>query len=123
MWIAKYTGYITDNLTVSAQYGKQSTDIYTDIGEGFQPDLIAITGGDRAEPAYNGGTPITNNQSVLTTTDPSHNVKGSNYRVDLTYTLGDHTITAGIDNQRTQDLNDGQFIPTNPGYAWEYAQG
>ncbi len=122
MWIAKYTGYLTDNLTLSAQYGKQSTDRYTDIGAAFDPSLIDILGGTEQNPAYNGGTPITNNQNVLTTTDPSHQVKGSNYRVDLTYTLGDHTITAGIDNQRTQDLNDGQFIPTTAGYAWEYAK-
>ncbi len=120
MWIAKYTGYLTDNLTLSAQYGKQSTDIYADIGAGFDPSLIRVLGGTEQNPAYNGGNPIGNNQSILTTTDPSHQVTGANYRIDLTYTLGDHTITAGIDNQRTQDLNDGQFIPTNAGYAWEY---
>ena len=121
MWIAKYTGYITDDLTLSAQYGEQSTDLYTDIGAGFDPSLIAILGNTDQNPAYSGGgAGITNNQTVLTTSDPSHKVKGANYRIDLTYRLGDHTITAGIDNQRTQDLNDGDFIPTDAGYAWEY---
>jgi Outer membrane receptor for ferrienterochelin and colicins len=121
MWIAKYTGYITDDLTLSAQYGEQSTDLYTDIGAGFDPGLITILGGPDQNPAYSGGgAGITNNQTVLTTSDPSHKVKGANYRVDLTYRLGDHSITAGIDNQRTQDLNDGDFIPVNAGYAWEY---
>ena len=121
MWIAKYTGYLTDDLTVSAQYGEQVTDLYSDIGNGFDPNLIAILGATNQNPALSGGGGgITNNQTVLTTTDPSHQTKGANYRLDLTYVLGDHTITAGIDNQRTRDLNDGDFIPTNAGYAWEY---
>ena len=122
MWIAKYTGYITDSLTISAQYGKQKTDLYTALGSDFNAGLINVLSPDQQNPALNGGssTGIGNTQTVLTTTDPSHQTKGANYRFDVTYVLGDHTITAGIDNQRTQDLNDGDYIPTNAGYAWEY---
>jgi outer membrane receptor protein involved in Fe transport len=122
MWIAKYTGYITDNLTISAQYGKQVTDMYSEIAEGFDPTLISVIGGTDQDPALSGGgAGIDNNQIVNTTvTNPAHQTRGANYRFDLTYTLGDHTITAGIDNQRTQDLNDGTYIPTDAGYVWEY---
>lgn len=122
MWIAKYTGYITDNLTVSAQYGKQGTVYYTQLADAFNPGLISVLGGADQDPALSGGGGgITNNQIISTTTsDPRHKVKGANYRFDVTYRLGDHSITAGIDNQRTQDLDDGTYIPTDAGYVWEY---
>ncbi|MBU6246171.1 MAG: TonB-dependent receptor [Xanthomonadaceae bacterium] len=121
MYIAKYTGYLTDNLTVSAQFGKQKTDLYTQLPSDFNADLIAVLSPDQQNPAYSGGgSGIGNTQTILTTTDPSHQTRGTNYRLDVTYVLGDHTLTAGIDNQRTQDLNDGDYIPTNAGYAWEY---
>jgi outer membrane receptor for ferrienterochelin and colicin len=123
VWIAKYTGYITDDLTVTAQYGKQKTDYYTQLPSSFDPDLIAIYGASQENPALSGGGGgITNRQNVYSFTNPNHETKGANYRFDVTYKLGDHTITAGIDNQRTQDLDDGSVIPTNAGYAWSYSK-
>ncbi|TAL82937.1 MAG: TonB-dependent receptor [Rhodanobacter sp.] len=124
MWIAKYTGYLTDSLTLSAQYGKQVTDLYSQLPAGFDPTLISVIGGGEQDPALSGGGGgITNSQIISTTvTNPAHQTKGANYRLDVTYILGDHTITAGIDNQQTQDLNDGDFIPTNAGFVWEYAK-
>lgn len=123
MWIAKYTGYITDDLTISAQYGKQVTDMYTQLPDSFDPTLIAVLGGSAQDPLLNGGVSggITNNQTITDVVDNSaHQLRGANYRIDLTYRLGDHTITAGIDNQRTQDLNDGKKIATNEDFMWEY---
>jgi outer membrane receptor for ferrienterochelin and colicin len=121
MWIAKYTGYITDNLTVTAQYGKQKTELYSELSSSFDPNLLYIYGPDQQNPDLGGGGGgIANTQAVDTTNDPAHEDKGSNYRFDVSYVLGNHTITAGIDNQRTQDLNDGQYIPTNGNYSWEY---
>lgn len=120
MWIAKYTSYITDNLTLTAQYGKQKTDLYSMPGGSIDTSIIPIAGADSQNPNYNGGVPITNSQLTGYIDNPAHQTKAANYRIDLTYVLGDHTITAGIDNQRTQDLNDGQYVPA--GYNWEYGQ-
>ena len=120
MWIAKYTSYITDNLTLSAQFGKQKTDLFTSAGGSIDTSIIPISDADGENPAYwVGGSPITNSQASGYISNPAHQTKGTNYRVDLTYALGDHTITAGIDNQRTQDLNDGDYIPA--GYNWAYS--
>ncbi|UGB37948.1 TonB-dependent receptor [Frateuria soli] len=121
MWIAKYTGYITDDLVISAQYGEQKTDLYTELSD-FDPSLIYIAGATRQNPAYAPTGGIRNTQTVATSIDPAHQTKGTNYRFDVTYTLGDHTITAGIDNQRTQDLNDGTYIPADAGYLWQYGK-
>jgi len=123
MWIAKYTGYITDNLTVTAQYGKQKTDLYSELPSSFNPDLAPIYGASQENPALSGGGGgITNTQTVYSATDPGHQTRGANYRVDVTWKLGDHTLTAGIDNQRTQDLDDGSYNPTTAGFAWAYAR-
>lgn len=121
MWVAKYTSYITDSLTLTAQYGKQDTKLFTDPGSA-DPNLIAVLNPADQNPAFTSGSPngITNAQNLLTVADPKHESKATNYRVDLTYVLGDHTISAGIDNQNTQDLNDGESIYANAGYAYSY---
>ncbi|MDF3983708.1 TonB-dependent receptor [Luteibacter sp. PPL201] len=121
MWIAKYTSYITDSLTLTAQYGKQDTKLFTRTGT-TDPNLIPILGAESQNPAYTAGFPqgITNAQNLTVVPDPKHESKVSNYRVDLSYVLGDHTISAGIDNQNTQDLNDGQSVYNNFGYEWSY---
>ncbi|MEX1829714.1 TonB-dependent receptor [Luteibacter sp. CQ10] len=123
MWIAKYTGYITDDFTVSAQYGKQVTDIYRDPYNPYA-DITPLISSDagKQNPALNGGRPITNQNTIIHVADPSHQTRGANYRIDLTYKLGDHTITAGIDNQRTQDLNDSSLMAPTSGYAWDYGR-
>jgi len=100
MWIAKYTTYITDNLTLTAQYGKQKTDLYSEPGGSIDPSIIPISGVDSRNPNYNGGAAITNSQLTGYIDNQAHQTKAANYRIDLTYVLGDHTITAGIDNQR-----------------------
>ncbi|MGE7139366.1 TonB-dependent receptor [Luteibacter sp. NPDC031894] len=121
MWLAKYTSYLTDTLTLTAQYGKQKTAFYTQPAA-TDPDLIYITGAGNQDPALNGGVAggIANAQNLRDIDDPRHESKGSNYRVDLAWTLGDHTLTFGIDNQTTQDNNDGTFIYGNNGYSWSY---
>ena len=120
MWIAKYTGYITDSLTVTAQYGKQITDYYQQLPASYDPNLTYLVTPENQNPALNGGQQITNTQTIYSSDDPRHQARGANYRFDVSYVLGDHTITAGIDNQRTQDLRDTAIVQGNAGYAWEY---
>jgi outer membrane receptor protein involved in Fe transport len=121
MWIAKYTSYITDSLTLTAQYGKQDTKLFTQTGT-TDPNLIPILGARNQDPALTPGFPqgITNAQNLGVITDPEHESKVSNYRVDLSYVLGDHTISVGIDNQNSRDLNDGEKVYNNTGYEWSY---
>ncbi|HEY4144990.1 TonB-dependent receptor [Pinirhizobacter sp.] len=122
MWIAKYTGYLTDDLTLTAQFGKQVTDYYEQLGDSYNPDLIYISSPVNQDPALNGGRPggIRNAQTVIQANDPKHQTRGANYRIDLTYKLGDHSIAAGIDNQRTQDLDDGATMAGNAGFMYRY---
>jgi outer membrane receptor for ferrienterochelin and colicin len=120
IYSAKYTGYITDNLTVSAMYGKMKTTNYDQPG-GYDPSLTYVDGITNQNPALNGGVPRGNTQTVSSLTDPGRSNKTSNYRLDVTYKLGDHTISVGIDNQTAKAIDQGS-VTSGPGYAWAYGQ-
>ena len=118
MWSAKFTSYITDKLTLTALYGSMTTRSYSE-SPAYDPSLTYISGYTNQNPALNGGTPITNNQNVSEITNPGMNFVSTNLRVALTYVLGDHTITAGIDNLRTA-ARDQDELTSGPGYQWGY---
>lgn len=119
LWVAKYTGYITDNLTVSAMYGKMSSKNYDQPTE-YDPGLIRVDNPTRQNPALNGGRPIQNNQ-VGDISSPGRGNKSTNFRFDVAYVLGDHTISVGIDNVRSRVEDFGTQSP-GPGYVWSYGK-
>ena len=99
--IAKYTGYITDNLTVSLGGGKVS-DLVGDIKGSRTASLqcIAVYDVDL--------TPLGCwNENALTGRDPfapddrDERVAG---RFDVEYKLGDHTIRGGVDYQNFESV-------------------
>jgi len=114
----KYTGYLTDDLTVSALYGKMRTK-NQDVPGSYDPSLTYVTGITNQNPALNGGKPIGNNQTVFRLYDPDRANRTSNLRLDLTWTLGNHTLAAGIDNQNAQAIDQGRQT-SGPGYYWTY---
>ncbi|MDR6937834.1 TonB-dependent receptor [Luteibacter sp. 3190] len=119
VYSAKFTSYITDDLTLTALYGKMKGTYYTaPAGETALPSILGST---FQNPAYTGGSPITNANPSAQVADPRHKSTNTNLRIDLSYRAGDHTITAGIDNQKVLDKNDG-ITTSGPGYAWEYDQ-
>ncbi|SDG03517.1 TonB-dependent receptor plug domain-containing protein [Dyella sp. 333MFSha] len=115
--IAKYTSYITDDLTLTAMYGKQKMTYFSQT-PGYDPSLEYISGSEFENPAITGGNSIVNSQTVLTANDPNHRATSSNLRVDLAWKIGDHTITGGIDNLNSHDVDDGET-----GSAWIYGYG
>ncbi|MEW9623823.1 TonB-dependent receptor [Rhodanobacter geophilus] len=118
LWLAKFTSYITDKLTLTAMYGSMKTRSYSE-NPAYDPGETYIGGYTYQNPALNGGNPITNNQTVTEITNPGQNFVTTNLRVALTYSLGDHTITAGIDNLRTA-ARDQDELTSGPGYQWIY---
>ncbi|HEX7915151.1 MAG TPA: TonB-dependent receptor [Rudaea sp.] len=115
LYVAKYTGYLTDSLTLSAQYGQFKMDNYRDprnlpgadcpwvldgrtVGNGATGDLVP-------EGCYN--------QNNITISDP----KGENPydkrragRLDLEWKLGSHTLRGGFDGEK--------FTSTDLGYTY-----
>ncbi|WP_429198167.1 TonB-dependent receptor plug domain-containing protein [Luteibacter sp. W1I16] len=117
VYVAKFTSYITDDITLTALYGKQKMTYYSET-PGYDPSLTYISGSEFQNPDITGGNSIVNSQTVLTAADPTHRAMSNNLRLDLSWKLGDHTITAGIDNQNSHDMNDGET-----GTAWIYGFG
>ena len=119
LYTAKYTGYITDNLTITALYGKQKLNQYDQPG-GYDGSLTYVGDASNQNPALNGGVPRGNGQNVTTLYNPGRSSKTSNTRVDIAYKLGDHTLSAGIDNQVTRAIDQGSQASGPDGYYWDY---
>ena len=120
LWQAKFTSYITDKLTLTAQYGRMKTRDYNE-NPAYDASEPYIGNYTLENPALNGGTPITNSQTVQEINNPGQNFVSTNLRIALTYTLGDHTLTAGIDNLRTAATDQDELTSGPDGYQWIYA--
>lgn len=116
MLSAKFTSYITDDLTFTALYGKMKTFNYN-IPVDYDPSATYISGATYQNPAYNGGVPNNGIQTTSSLFNPHYST--SNLRVSLSYVLGSHTITAGIDNLVSSAYDQGNNS-SGPGYTWNY---
>jgi len=115
--VAKYTSYITDDVTLDAMYGKMKGTYWSNTpGESNDP---AILNTQYQNPAYCPSQSCSNSQLYTDISNPDHKSEETNLRLNLTWKLGDHTLMAGIDNQTSKDIDDGS-IPTGPGYYWQY---
>jgi hypothetical protein len=111
-YIAKYTGYLTDNFTLSAQYGTLR------IATGDRTP--ALLGAENCPRAYDSrDNPLVveyigcwNDPSgtfVRDITQPYDRDTRDAWRVDLEWRLGDHLIRAGYDKEEFQSRRAGQF--------------
>lgn len=111
LYIGKYTGYLTDNLTLTALYGRQSQDHIANPW-GYDPSVVYVDD-SRSIP-----NPIRFG-NYLQIPDPSAYDKTKGGRLDLEWRIGSHTARFGYDRI---DLEVRQGTATSgPGYAWRYA--
>lgn len=118
--IGKFTSYITDELTFSATYGVNKAIDFSQ-NPGVDPSLPYLSGAQLQNPAITGGSTIGNGNTVLTATPADAKYSSRGLRLDLEYKLGDHMLSAGIDNINSSASNEGLNI-TGPGYAWIYGK-
>ncbi|HEX7339445.1 MAG TPA: TonB-dependent receptor [Rhodanobacteraceae bacterium] len=121
IYTAKFTSYITDNLTLSALYGKMKGTYFSQT-PGYDPTVPYTYNADKENPAITHGALLHSSQTIDTLANPKHSSTNTNLRVDLSYRLGNHTLSVGIDNQNVGDFYDG-VNTSGPDYAWEYMQG
>ncbi|MGV6483892.1 TonB-dependent Receptor Plug Domain protein [compost metagenome] len=118
--IFKYTGYLNDALTFSAVWGRTRNGNLE-----FNPSDSAnpfISGAGNQDPSLNGGSPVRNDQADLYTKASDAGNRTQGLRMDLQYRIGNHELTAGIDNMAYWAHNEGQSM-TGPGHAWIYSRG
>ncbi|MEI7035292.1 TonB-dependent receptor [Fulvimonas yonginensis] len=98
LYIGKYTGYLTDDLTVTALYGKTHTT-HSDValGSSGAPCPLVIDARN-VDPSQQYATCWTATQVLA----PGAKDDTKGWRLDVEYHLGDHDLRAGLD---TQDLS------------------
>jgi hypothetical protein len=121
MWVANYSSYITDKLTLNAMVGKMHGEYFTEQ-PGYDPNLPHIASASYQDPAFlpPGSPGISNTQTNSSISNATHREAVVNTRVSLDYKLNDsHDFKVGVDNINSWDLYDGSH-DTGPGYQWIY---
>jgi len=113
--VLNYTGFLTENLTLNAMYGHGEFTYYdTPTGDTTSP---LISNSAYQDPAITGGTSIEGLAGGYQARDAGDTTDG--IRVNLEWVLGDHTLTAGIDNMEFEAENEGTEQVTD---RWIYAK-
>jgi hypothetical protein len=115
----KYTGSLTDDLTLTA-LGGRTKSVHKYEPEGYDPtqvlySVVAPSNARAPGVSYPDVQPIAGN--ILA--DGSQDIVKS-YRLDLEYKLGKHTIRGGIDKNKVESLNAGEYKAG--GGTWTYAK-
>jgi len=114
VYIARYTGYLSDDLTLNVLAGRsRSNHMDTPTSAtGRDCPIVADSRTDR------GSNPITGCSVVGGSLGaPGAYDKTRSWRADLQYTIGDHTLRAGVDNQFLDSFSGSRYEGNN---YWNY---
>ena len=112
--ILKYTGFLTDRLTVTALAGRFKST-YPQSVEGYVPGIFQVSAPARSQVP---GLSYPNPQSITGTMQVDNaEDKQSTLRLDVEYKLGDHGLRAGIDHNNVSSINGSSMAG---GGGWYY---
>ena len=101
-WIANYSSYLTDNLTLNAMLGKMHGEYFTNqpAFPGYDPSLPHIASCSYQDPAFlpPDNSCVSNAQGNSSIANPAHRESITNYRVSFDYKWHTHDFQIGIDN-------------------------
>lgn len=112
LYIGKYTGYLTDNLTLTALYGTQQQD-HIALPFGYDPSVIYVSDSRSIADPIQRGT-----YAQLAFADAYDETEGA--RLDLEWRVGDHSMRLGYDRQDSTSRA-GQITSGPSGYRWIYS--
>ncbi len=97
IYIGKYTGYITDDLTITGLYGwSKAKHVYSPAAANGEPcPLITDSRASVPPSELLFGCSLTGSQVLV----PGAEDRTNGWRLDVEYHLGDHDLRAGVDNQ------------------------
>jgi len=117
--ILRYTGNLTDNLTITALIGNSKTpetNRYDAVGSA-PADIFQVTANQANRyPGLNYFSPQVLSGAV---DGPDSESEIKSKRFDLEYKLGDHTIRAGFDNNNLESNNIGQVYGGGGLYSYQ----
>lgn len=111
LYVGKYTGYLTDNLTLTALYGQQKQD-HMATPFGYDPSVVYVSDSRSIANPIQRGT-----YAQLAFPDAYDQTRGG--RLDLEWQAGDHSLRFGYDRQDSESKA-GQRT-SGPGYRWIYS--
>ncbi len=117
LYIAKYTGYLTDNLSVSAMVGQQKLDSLANPLDGYDATKTYVSISPSVVPAAFAG--INNPQKHGPTYDYDGLDETKARRFDINYSLGDHELRAGYDYFEAFSYRGDNVVGPNGSY-WSY---
>ena len=115
IYVGKYTGYLTDNLTVSALYGQSKAE---HVNQPISASGVAcpiVQSDATLPPGFIRGCQVTGGQVLAA----GANDKTDGWRLDVEYRLGDHTLRAGVDNMTIESFAGSER--EGGGTAWIYS--
>lgn len=124
--ILKYTGNITNDLTISALYGQSK--FKHELSYSFDPSSPEISRSTTVLPpsfGYTAPLPITANPLPAGTYNiaPGAKEETKSFRFDLEYKLGNHLLRAGVDENRLKSVNAGQTQTGVGDSFWVFGRG
>ncbi|WP_317201134.1 carboxypeptidase regulatory-like domain-containing protein [Janthinobacterium sp.] len=118
--IIRYTGNLTESLTINALYGQSKTpgaNRYEQVGT-TPLDLYQILAASNVQaPGLNYASPQVLSSTVASN-DSASKIRSS--RLDLEYKVGSHTLRAGLDNNKLTSTGVGDYY--GGGGIWKYAR-
>lgn len=117
-WSVKYTGYLTDDLTMSVLYGENSYDLTTQSSTGGECELV---GDYRVYYGANSSIPVGDVWIGCSTTSDYFLEEGEDtreaFRMDFEWVLGDdHLIRFGFDNETNTSFSNQLYSGPNGAY-------
>ena len=118
LYVGKYTGYLTDDLTISALYGTQKVD-HSQSPWGYDPACPRTSSSATTRAP---GIPAANYAGCWTAA--TVNVPGAydetkGFRFDVNYRLGNHDLRAGLDNMEAESFTGSEY---GGGFIWVYSR-
>ena len=116
LYIGKYTGYLTDSLTVTGQYGQQKID-HLNQPWNFDPTCPRISGWSTPANQMPGIVYNAPCQTAASSPLPGANDKVKAWRFDVEYRIGDHDIRVGYDSNEARSYTGSEYAG---GYVWVF---
>ncbi len=118
LYIGKYTGYLTDRLTVSALYGQQTLE-HKDEPWRYDSSCPRLSGNTNANNQMPGISYYPTCQFATDVSTPGARDKTQSWRLNLEYRLGDHNLRIGADTQEARSITGTEYAG---GYVWVFQQ-
>ena len=122
--ILKYTGNLTDDLTVTGLIGKSKTEHRSELGgyNASNPQVSVLTNADGTTGAAPALGNVYGSQQPYTgrIASPYSYDEVKSQRLDLEYKLDKHTIRAGFDNNKLSSYEAGEEDAGGVAYSYRY---